>query len=445
MYELLSGWSTALEGSFRHALEVGSPLTFVFALLGGMLAAATPCVLPMIPVTVTTIGAHTDGDRRRALTLATLFAFGIALNCAVIGAVAAALGGSVVDVARSPWATGIVGVVCLVMALAMFDAVSVPMPGFLQRFQSKQRLRKGYAGALASGFVFGVLAYACLAPIVALISGLVFRTGRIAYGSALMGTFGLGLGVPFILLGAFTGAITSVLRHGQWMERVKRGFGWAMLALGAVFLFQAGSQQMKAALAASTAEAGGRPDWRPDFSRAYADLPGPRLKPGLQPGLHQVSVAGMPTVSLVTPGSGDPVQVGQEAPLFTWTDSVSGRTVSLEDLRDKPVWISFFAEWCHNCAEEVPLLNRIKQQYGDRIRVIGVDYGDDRAVVQEWVKQHGVEYGILLDRGEKVLTDGYGQIGVPYNVVIDTTGTIRFSSTGTPKDPDQVIRDALDE
>ncbi|HQK92325.1 MAG TPA: cytochrome c biogenesis protein CcdA [Armatimonadota bacterium] len=428
MYEWASGLAASLNDVFASSLQSGSPVAYVLALLGGILASLTPCVLPMAPVTVTIIGGYAGGNRARALVLSLLFALGIGLNCGLVGAIAGSAGASLGKLAAHYLVRLGVGAVCVLFALAMFDRFSIPMPGFLQGLQSRQRLRSGYLGVFLSGFAFAFLAYACLAPVVGTIALVLFRGGRVLEGGLAMFCFGLGVGFPFVLLGTFTGLITAVMQRGSAMEKVKHAFGWAMLVLAGVFVFQAGEQRAKDLAAAAVAVRPPPPAVAP--ATATPDI---------------VSLAGLPTISLDAKTSAGSAEVGQPACSFTWSDPTTGEVRALGDLLDTPVWLTFWADWCHNCPEEVPLMNALSTRYAGRLRVIGINEGDAPAVAQAWMAKHGVRYDVLRDAEETVAKDGFGLTGIPYNILIDRNGIIRFSSAGLPRDADRVINEVLGE
>jgi len=415
----------SLGRTFEAAVREGSALAYVFALVGGTVAAFTPCVLPIIPATVTVIGGQSEGKRSKAFVLSLLFALGIGLNYGIVGAIAGHAGASLGDLANDPWVKVGIAVVCILLAMAMFDRFHVPMPGFMQKLQSRQRMRAGYIGCLVSGFVFGFLAYACVAPIVGATALIVFEGGRVFQGAVIMFLFGLGLGIPFIVLGTFTGLITSLMARGGAMAKVKHGFGWLMLAVAGFFFFQAGQQHTKTQLAAMEDEP--------------IPIVGP-TEPGADTGIN---LSGIPTVVFDTSSSTATAE-GDAAPNFTWTGA-DGRKRSFADLLDRPVLLSFWKDDCKNCPNEVPHLNELREQYDDRLWVIGVNHGDARAVARAWAKKHGVEYGIVLNRDKNLATKGFGATGVPHNVVIDTDGVIRSVATGgLPEDLYDTIRDLVE-
>ena len=133
--------------SFQAHLQAGSPLAYAMAFLGGFLVSFTPCVYPILPVTVGYIGSRGGGSRRRAFLLSAAYAVGMALTYAALG-MAAGLSGSVFGEATShPLSYLVLGNVCILFALSMFDVFRLPTPAFLARAGGTGSAPGGAGGA----------------------------------------------------------------------------------------------------------------------------------------------------------------------------------------------------------------------------------------------------------------------------------------------------------
>jgi thiol:disulfide interchange protein DsbD len=207
----------------------------VFA--AGVLTSFTPCVYPMIPVTVTYIGGAAGGDRRRAVGLSLTYVLGLAFVYAALGVAAALVGKIFGEFTRTPWVFGIVGVIVAVLGLSMLDVI--PLPPLLGGVQSAGSRRGGYLGALLIGTAAGFVAAPCTAPVLGLLLAYVGNTRDVVWGGTLLLVFALGLSLLLMLLGIFSGLLSSLPRAGAWMNVIKKGFGVAMLLIAAWFLFQA--------------------------------------------------------------------------------------------------------------------------------------------------------------------------------------------------------------
>lgn len=136
--------------------------------------------------------------------------------------------------------------------------------------------------------------------------------------------------------------------------------------------------------------------------------------------------------------------VGHAAPDFTLTvwNGAAGKTVHLADLKGKVVLVNFYASWCADCTEEVPLLQQFWQQYqSGNVVFLGIAYQDTQANSLSFLKQYSVSYPCGPDIGGTAGTD-YGVTGVPETVLIDTHGVVVKHFTGAVDD--RTVRTALD-
>ncbi|MBV8638346.1 MAG: TlpA family protein disulfide reductase [Candidatus Eremiobacteraeota bacterium] len=121
-------------------------------------------------------------------------------------------------------------------------------------------------------------------------------------------------------------------------------------------------------------------------------------------------------------------KVGAQAPAFDEA-TVEGTTLSMAQLRGKPVYLNFFATWCPPCNEEAPDVSAVQQQFkGDGLQVVGVDILEDKSKAQKFVDQHRLSYPAVVDSG--TLRDAYNINGMPVHVFIDRTGVVRKIEIG---------------
>jgi thiol:disulfide interchange protein DsbD len=236
--ERINEWGYALGQTLDGQLESGSMAAVFVVFAAGVLTSFTPCVYPMIPVTVTYIGGASAGSRRRAFTLSLVYVSGLALIYSALGVVTALLGRTFGDFTRNPWIYGAVGLLIILFGVAMLDLVNIPIPGFAGKVQTKGARRGGHLGALMMGLAAGFVAAPCTAPVLGLLLVYVARTRNVVWGGSLLLVFALGLGTLLLLLGIFSGLLSNLPRAGAWMDRIKKGFGLAMLVVGLYFLYQ---------------------------------------------------------------------------------------------------------------------------------------------------------------------------------------------------------------
>jgi thiol:disulfide interchange protein DsbD len=229
--------STAAAGTandFGTLLERRGLLGALLVVFGwGLLLNLTPCVYPMIPLTVGFFGGQAAGQSRRVFGLAAVYVLGMATTYSALG-VAAALSGKLFGAAlQSPWVLVAVAAVLTALALSMFGLYDIRMPS---SWMQKAGARAGGAGAYAMGLLVGVVAAPCIGPVVLALLAFVAARQDAAFGFLVFFVLSLGLGLPYLFLAAFSGSLSRLPRAGVWMEGVKKIFGWVLLAMAAFFL-----------------------------------------------------------------------------------------------------------------------------------------------------------------------------------------------------------------
>jgi len=219
----------------RQAASRGVFWLFLLAFTAGILTSFTPCVYPMIPITIGIIGARSAGKRSKGFTLSLLYVLGIAVTYSALGTSAALTGSLFGSVLQNKFVVMGVAGVFIVMAMSLFGAFEMQVPPALAgRLNSVQG--NGYPGAFLFGLIAGVVASPCVGPVLVAMLAYVATTGSAALGFGLFFTFALGLGLLFIVLGTFTGVLASLPKSGAWMVRVKIVFGLVFLALALYYL-----------------------------------------------------------------------------------------------------------------------------------------------------------------------------------------------------------------
>ncbi|HTD53127.1 MAG TPA: cytochrome c biogenesis protein CcdA, partial [Thermoanaerobaculia bacterium] len=199
----------------------------------GLALNLTPCVYPVIPLTVSFFGGQAQGRPGRVFGLAALYVLGMATMYSALGVVAA-LSGRLFGVAlQSPWVLAGVAVVLVALALSMFGLYDIRVPTGLMQ---KAGARAGGAGAYAMGLLVGVVAAPCIGPVVLALLTFVASRQDAAFGFLIFFVLSLGLGLPYLFLAVFSGSLARLPRAGEWMEGVKKVFGWILLAMAAYFL-----------------------------------------------------------------------------------------------------------------------------------------------------------------------------------------------------------------
>jgi thiol:disulfide interchange protein DsbD len=204
-----------------------SPLAaLAAAFVAGLLSVATPCVLPMVPITLGTLGITRATSRGRAVLTAAAYMAGIVLTFTVLGVAFALTGRMLGSLLAHPATAIILATVFVAMALSSFGALPFRLPGAVTQLAAKIGGR-GPLGAFAAGLVAGFIAAPCIGPVLAAILSYVSTTRDAYFGAALLAAYGTGFGLPFLAVGAFA---LRLPKSGRWMEAIKGYFGIALLA-----------------------------------------------------------------------------------------------------------------------------------------------------------------------------------------------------------------------
>ncbi len=215
-------------------------VAFLAAYISGMLTGITPCVYPVIPITIAYIGAHKSGSRWKGFALSLVYVLGMALTYTALGGFAALTGRFFGQIQTNPWIYFIVANICIFMGLSMLEVFSLPLrtPSFLSKFHPRE---KGLLQSFFVGIVSGLIVGPCTAPVLAVLLTLVATKQSIFFGMSLLFVFALGMGTLLIALGTFAKLIAAIPKSGMWMTTINKFFGWIMIGAGEYFLIMAGT------------------------------------------------------------------------------------------------------------------------------------------------------------------------------------------------------------
>jgi thiol:disulfide interchange protein DsbD len=223
----------------------GSLIAFLAIFLVGLALNLTPCVYPMLAVTVSLFGAQAEKKFLRAFIKAVVYLLGIATMYSALG-VMAALGGELFGSwLQSPWMLGGIAVLLFALALSSFGVYQIQMPYWLTRKlggTSNSRIVAIYL----SGLVVGVFAAPCVGPPVVALLTFVAAQGSVTFGFWIFFTLALGLGFPYLILGTFSGLLKKIPRSGSWLVWVEHIFG--VILTGAALFYLALSVAPKLAV-----------------------------------------------------------------------------------------------------------------------------------------------------------------------------------------------------
>ncbi|MEZ4219732.1 MAG: cytochrome c biogenesis protein CcdA [Polyangiaceae bacterium] len=355
--------------AFTNALSKGPVYAGGAALLGGLLVSLTPCVYPMIAVTVSVFGARESKSRVQGMMLSLAFVLGIIAMFVPLGVVAGLTGGVFGTVLQNQWVIVGISVLFLVMAASMFGAFDLALPASItNRLATVGGI--GYKGAFVLGLVCGLIAAPCTGPVLTGILTWIAKTQSAALGAMAMAAFALGLGAPFFVVGAFA---VQLPKSGRWMIHVKSLLGIVLVVVALYFLstaFPALGALAKGdtvyLVAAAVAVVIGL--LLGAVHRSF-DEPGPGIKVRKGVGTVLTSVGAF----LVILGFGKPAQS------LSW-EHVDWKEAQAKASREKrPLLVDFTATWCGACKQlerETFSKPEVAQEAG-RFVAVKVDATDD--------------------------------------------------------------------
>ncbi len=213
------------------------PALILAAFVAGLLLTFTPCVLPMIPVLSSILAGQGQSlTRTKGGLIALSYVLGTSVTWAAMGALAGATGDQLQAYFQNVWAIGLLSVLLIVMAMAMFGVFSFQIPGAVQ--ERIQRRTRTLVGSVPLVFLLGLFSAliigACVSPVLISVLGIAITSANALLGAGLMFTMAIGMGLPLIALGVGAGYL--VPRAGPWMEKIRQGFGIMLIALAIWFL-----------------------------------------------------------------------------------------------------------------------------------------------------------------------------------------------------------------
>lgn len=396
-----SGFAGELKEKLASAVAAGDlGLALLLVLLAGFGVTLTPCVYPLIPITLTLFGAKGSESKLRGLALSSTYVLGMILLYSGLG-IGFAMGGKLMGaMMQHPVVTIAVALLCVAFASSMFGAFEMALPASLQTKLS-QLGGSGFKGAFVMGLVAGLIAAPCTGPVLTFILTLIARDGDVAKGALFMVVFAAGMGFPFILLGTFSNLVARVPKTGSWTEAVKSIFGLLMIAAG-IYFVSLGLPSLNIALGVFL-DVGvwlgpalivvGAAIGALHLSFKYTP-PKEKLRKGVGLALCVVGVVMILGFLIGEKGSLAP---GDKVP-WTKVGSEGNATERFDELlatakaEQKPVMVDFFANWCAACKELDRLtytVDSVKNE-SSRFMNIKVDATADTPPLQELQKRFGI-------------------------------------------------------
>jgi thiol:disulfide interchange protein DsbD len=355
----------------------GLPLTLLIIFVGGLALNLTPCVFPMIPITMGFFAMQSDGRRSRRFALAALYVLGIVIMYSSLGVVAS-LGGKMFGAWLQQPAVQIgFAALMLVLASSMFGAFDIGVPQFIA---NRAMGRAGLAGAMTMGLLVGIVAAPCVGPVVVSLITLVASIGKPIIGFVMFAALALGLGFPYLVM------LNALPRPGEWMVHVKKSMGFVLVAMAVYFLRPLiGETWFHYGVAASLI-----------VGAIFLVAKSARSE---QARALRIACAAV----LLVAGVAFAIPRGSGAEL-SWQHYDEASMLGAPSAQ--PAVIDFYADWCIPCKE------------------LDAKTFSDKSVAAELQRFRRVKADLTLpdDPKTKALTKQYGIVGVPTVVFLDSHG-----------------------
>lgn len=326
------------------------------AFITGLLLSFSPCTYPMIPITVS-IFAGQERGMGRGFVLSLFYVGSMAVMYGLMGMLVSLVGGVFGAWLASPPVVIAIAIIFFIFSLSMFGLYEINVPSSIRQRLGTAKGGGGVLSVIILGIVAALVVSPCVGPFVAGILLYIATTGSPLIGFFVLFVFALGLGTFYIIIGTFSSAVNKLPRAGEWMETVKKFFGFVLLLMALYFLRTIIPSSVTAVLTGLLLLAlgifgGGLDRLTPDspfFLRLKKFIGILAFLFGIYFLLGTVILHGifLPPVSEWLPVSSG-MQAPEESQLIPWeTDLETGLARARAD--NMPVLIDTWATWCANC------------------------------------------------------------------------------------------------
>ncbi len=367
----------------------GLMLALVFIFVGGLALNLTPCVYPIIPITLSFFVSQSSGKLRKSVSLALLYVIGMAITYSALGVTAAMTGGLLGSSLQNPVVLIAIAGIFVIFAASMFGAFEIRVPSFLNRVAGGSR--QGHFGALLMGLTVGIVAAPCIGPFVISLLTYVAAQGDPLMGFLMFFVLSLGLGLPYFVLGSFSGSIEHLPRSGEWMIWIKKIFGVIMIAVAIYFLNSLLPNLAYIGALTATLIIGG-------FFIGFRD----RSRASFQ-WFRNLKYATGSIFILVGSWNVFSAWAEANAPQLDWQAFAEERVIDAQT-DGKPVLIDFYADWCIPCKQidkklfRAPVVIAGAKNFVALKADLTAETSPEIKKLRQKYRVHGVPTVILLDK-----------------------------------------------
>jgi cytochrome c-type biogenesis protein len=220
-----------LLGNVQAIVQNQHGLAFVAVFIGGLISAASPCVLAAIPLIIGYVGGYSEGSKKKAALYSFVFILGLSVTFTLLGAAASVMGQLLGFMGR--WLYIGLAAIAILMGLQLMGIISIPLP-----FQKTRAVKtKGLLGAFLLGTLTGTVSSPCATPVLAVILAYVSTQGNMVYGGSLLFVYALGHCALIFVAGLSIGLTESIVssRGAQKFSLYSKKLSGALLAVIGIY------------------------------------------------------------------------------------------------------------------------------------------------------------------------------------------------------------------
>ena len=363
----------------------GILLGLIIVFLGGLALNLTPCVYPLIPITIGFFGGQSEGSTKRLAVMGILFVVGLAVTYSVIGVITSLTGAVFGTLLQNPVVIIAVALILIALSLSMFGVYEFKLPDKL--VAKAGGAKGGYYGAFFMGLTLGIVAAPCIGPFVLGLVTYVAAKQDVFFGFIMFFVLAVGLGTPYLFLAIFSGKIKKLPRSGEWMQAVEHIFGLILVGMAIYFLL-------------------------PLIPKAISGfvLPVYMIAAGLYIIFFERKASNIKVFRIIKTIFGVVVMaVAAYAVIPKETASINWKPYSqsaIASIGQKGIIIDFYADWCIPCKE-----------------LDALTFSDPRVIkLSEEFNTYKADMTKSLDDEVETLRDKYKIIGVPTVLLLNSKG-----------------------